>query len=96
VFDSHDANAEINEPVAVDARPVSNLGAIRYSEEVADLPDMMSFGVDQHRAPGVGRRCGVRVAETANIARSVDRHGRQQLAAAVHDLEKLTARPFAL
>ncbi|MDM9644832.1 hypothetical protein [Rhizobium sp. S163] len=44
VFDSHDADGELNEPIVIDARLMANVGAIRYSGEIADLPDMMSFG----------------------------------------------------
>ena len=44
VFDSHDAGGAVNEPVVVDARLMANVGAVRYSAEVADLPELMTFG----------------------------------------------------
>jgi hypothetical protein len=51
VFDSHDAEGEVNEPIVVDARVMANVGAIRYSEEVEKLPELMTFGtwVDNSR-----------------------------------------------
>ncbi len=45
VFDSHDADGQVNEPVVVDARLMANVGAVRYSAEVAGgLPELMTFG----------------------------------------------------
>ncbi|NKJ76930.1 hypothetical protein GFL38_32685 [Rhizobium leguminosarum bv. viciae] len=44
VFDSHDAQGMFNEAVVIDARVMANVGAIRYSVDVSDLPDMMTFG----------------------------------------------------
>jgi DNA-binding NtrC family response regulator len=44
VFDSHDADGVANETVVVDARLMANVGAIRYSAEHANLPELMIFG----------------------------------------------------
>ncbi|WP_165448409.1 hypothetical protein [Rhizobium ruizarguesonis] len=44
VFDSHDPQGMFKEAVVIDARVMANVGAIRYSVDVSDLPDMMTFG----------------------------------------------------